>query len=315
LNTINPSQSPVYVGIDVAKASLEVCLQGNRSVLPNTPKGYADLIVQLRKLPDSQVICESTGGYENGLLDALHTAELKVSRVNAAWVRHFARARGLRAKTDPLDAAVLCAYGEAMKPALTPPRSAAEKTLAALVTRRAQLQETLTAERQRSSACEEAPLRKLAAQLQRQLEKQIKAVDKLVTELLASQKEMSQKVERLQTICGVGRLTAITTLAELPQLGQFSRREVAAMAGVAPYNRDSGRWAGKRCIGGGRPMVRRALFLAAWSASRHNKILQPFYKRLRAAGKPPKVALTAVMRKLIILMNHMLKNQNFALAN
>jgi transposase len=229
-------------------------------------------------------------------------------------VRQFARASGELAKTDPIDAAMLTAFGQAFTPEATPPRTATEIKMAALVARRAQLLELRVAEQQRADLCAEPALGKLFTAWLVQMEKQIAKVEDLIEQLLAEQTALASRVQRLDEITGVGRITAVTVLATIPELGQLNRRQAAALAGLCPYNRDSGQWAGKRCISGGRAEVRRALYMAALSASRSNHLLKPFYDRLIAAGKPGKVALTAVMRKLIVLMNHLLKNPNFSLA-
>lgn len=239
---------------------------------------------------------------------------MPVSVMNPARVRQFARASGHLAKTDPIDAAVLTAFGQAFAPAPTPPRSAVAIKLAALVTRRAQLLELRRAETQRADTCADAALGKLFTAWLTQVKKQIAKVEALIEELLEAQEALASQVQRLDDIMGVGRITAVAVLAAMPELGQLNRGQAAALAGLAPYNRDSGNWAGQRHIGGGRAGARTALYMAALSASRSNPLLKAFYDRLIAAGKKPKVALTAVMRKLIVLMNHLLKNPNFSLA-
>jgi transposase len=312
---MNPNIISVYAGLDIAKASLQLHLQGRSYELSNTAGGHAQLLKRLAAVPGAHIVCEATGGYERAVVAALQAAHIPVSVINPARVRQFARASGELAKTDPIDAACLTAFGQAFAPAPTPPRSAAEIKMAALVARRAQLLELHVAERQRADTCTEPALRKLFVTWLGQMEKQIAKVEALIDALLAEQKPLAQQVERLDEIAGVGRITAVTVLAAMPELGQLNRRQVAALAGVSPYNRESGQWAGKRCISGGRPEVRRALYMAALSASRRNLHLKPFYDRLIAAGKPAKLALTAVMRKLIVLMNYLLKNPNFSLAH
>jgi transposase len=311
---MNDKIPSVYAGLDIAKASLQLHLQSKSSDLPNTPAGHTQLIKRLAAVPGIHVICEATGGYERAAVAALHAAQVPVSVINPARVRQFARAKGQLAKTDPIDAAVLTAFGQAFAPAPTEPYTAVEIKLAALVTRRAQLLELRVAEEQRADTCTEPALRKLFTTWLVQVQKQIAKVEVLLEELLAGQATLASQVQRLDDIAGVGRITAVTVLATMPELGHLNRRQAAALAGLAPYNRDSGKWAGQRRIGGGRADVRRGLYMAALSASRHNPLLKPFYDRLIAAGKPAKLALTAVMRKLIVLMNHLLKNPNFSLA-
>jgi transposase len=312
MNDINPS---VYAGLDIAKASLQLHLQGKAYDLANTTAGHAQLTKRLAVIPSVHVVCEATGGYERAVVGALHAAALPVSVLNPARVRQFARASGELAKTDPIDAARLTAFGEAFAPAPTPQRTAIELKMTALVTRRVQLIELRGAEAQRADTCADSELRKLFSSWLTQVEKQITKVEALMEALLQAQPLLAGQVQRLDDIMGVGRLTAVMVLATMPELGTLNRRQAAALAGLCPYNRDSGQWAGKRSISGGRAEVRQALYMAALSASRCNHLLKPFYDRLIAAGKPVKVALTAVMRKLIILMNHLLKNPNFSLAH
>jgi transposase len=312
---MNHQTIPVYAGLDIAKASLQLDLQGKTYDLANTPEAHVQMVKRLTAIPGLQVICEATGGYERGVVAALQAARLPVSVINPARVRQFARADGKLAKTDPIDAAVLTAFGQAFTPALTPARTATELKLAALVTRRMQLLELRVAESQRADTCADPEVRQLFTPWLAQLEKQITKVEALMEGLLQTQAPLAAQVQRLDDIMGVGRLTAIMVLATMPELGTLNRRQAAALAGLCPYNRDSGQWAGKRQISGGRPDVRRALYMAALSASRSNHLLKPFHARLIAAGKPAKVALTAVMRKLIVLMNYLLKNPNFSLAH
>jgi transposase len=311
---MNDKKTSVYAGLDIAKASLQLHFQGKFFDLPNTTDGHAQLIKRLATIPGVHVICEATGGYERAVVAALHAAPIPVSVINPARVRQFARASGQLAKTDPIDAAMLTAFGQAFAPEPTPPRTPTEIKMTALVARRGQLLALRVAEAQRADTCNDVDLRKLFTAWLAQIEKQIAKVEALIAALLKEQTALAHHVRRLDDITGVGRLTAVMVLATMPELGQLNRQQAAALAGLCPYNRDSGQWAGKRCIRGGRAEVRRALYRAALSASRSNHLLKPFYDRLIAAGKPAKVALTAVMRKLIVLMNHVLKNPNFSLA-
>ena len=307
--------SSVHAGLDIAKASLQLHLQSKSYDLPNNTGGHAQLTKRLAAIPGVHIVCEATGGYERAVVAALHAATIPVSVINPARVRQFARASGELAKTDPIDAAMLTAFGQAFTPEPTAARTPSEIKMAALVTRRVQLLELRVAEAQRADTCADLDLRKLFTPWLAQMEKQIAKVETLIEALLKTQAPLADQVQRLDDIMGVGRITAVTVLATMPELGQLNRRQAAALAGLCPYNRDSGQWAGKRCISGGRAEVRRALYMAALSASRSNHLLKPFYDRLIAAGKPAKVALTAVMRKLIVLMNHLLKNPKFSLAH
>lgn len=273
------------------------------------------MIKLLKKLPQPvQVICEPSGGYERDLLAALWAAGLAVSLVHAARVRAFARAQGLLAKTDPIDAVVLREFGELLHPATLAAPSPQRERLAALVQRREQLVNLLSMEDQRQAQTRDAVVKKMSERLLRELQTQIEQMDALIETQIASDATLQGQSERLQQVKSIGPVTAATLLAELPELGTLSRNESGALAGVAPYNRDSGAHRGRRTIRGGRVRVRRVLYMAAVVATRFNPILKAFYDRLVKAGKPKKVALTAVMRKLVVLLNHLLKNPQFKLA-
>ena len=308
----NPSI--LHVGLDVAKASLQLDLAGHSHSLTNDPQGHGQLLKLLRRHPGAHVVCEATGGYEQPAVRVLHAAQIPVSIVEAGRIRHFAKAKGLRAKTDPIDAAVLSEYGRLLEPAATAAPTAQQARLAELSTRRLQLIATLTAESNRAAHYLDPLCVRLARQLQRTLEKQVAACDEAIAELIAAEVTLKAQAERLDAIPGVGAVTAATVLAELPELGKISDEAAAALVGVAPYNRDSGDHTGARHIAGGRARVRCALYMATLSAVRYDAILKAFYLKLRAAGKKPKVALVACMRKLVTLMNRLLKNPQFQLA-
>jgi transposase len=297
----------IYAGLDIAKHNLQLHLAGRFCDLPNSAAGHRRLLKLLAKNPGVQVICEATGGYERDVVAALHQAAIPVSVLNPARVRYFARAQGQRAKTDPIDAAVLTAYGKALGPKVTPPRTPGQEQLTELVRRRGQLVELLVAQRQQAERLTLPGLLRQARKLIRQLEADLEQIQHQLQELQAQDRSLEQRAQTLQTIAGVGSVTACAVLAELPELGTLNRAQAAALAGLAPHPRESGQWQGRRSIGGGRPAARRSLYMAALVASRSNPILKEFYQRLRAAGKPAKVALTAVMRKLVVLMNHLLK--------
>jgi transposase len=305
----------IYAGLDISKHNLQLHLAGRLDDLPNTAAGHRRLLKLLAKVPGVQVICEATGGYERDVVAALHQAARAVSVLNPARVRHFARATGQRAKTDNLDAAVLSDYGSKLQPKPTAPRTQQEQQLTELVRRRVQVLEILVAQRQQADRLILPALRRQAQSLIRRLERDLKQIEALLKTLRTQVATLGERVQKLEAITGVGAITALGVLAELPELGTLNRGQSAALAGVAPHPRDSGQWQGRRSIGGGRAAVRRALYMAALVASRSNRQLKVFYQRLRAAGKPAKVALTAVMRKLIILMNHVLKYPNFVLQN
>lgn len=308
----NPSI--LHAGLDIAKASLELHLAGQFYPLSNDPKGHAQMLKLLRTHPGVQIVCEATGGYERAPVRTLHTAAIALSIVEAGRVRHFARARGQRAKTDPIDARVLSEYGAALRPAATPAPTAQQEQLEALDTRRRQLIETLVAERNRSAHYTEPLCRRQSRSLLKVMEKQVAQCEEAIAGLIAADEKLQAKADRLDAIPGVGFTPAAVMLADLPELGTLSDEAAAALAGVAPYNQDSGDKMGARHIAGGRGVVRCALYMAALSAVRHDAILKAFYLKLRAAGKKPKVALVACMRKLVVLMNRLLKNPQFELA-
>lgn len=307
--------APAYVGVDIGKAGLDVSFPGQVPCrYANSAAGIAELIKVLRKLPGSQVVCEPSGGYERDLLESLWAAGLAVSLVHAARVRSFARAQGRLAKSDPIDAVVLREFGELLRPGTLAEPSPERERLAAFVQRREQLVNILSMEDQRLTQTRDPVVRKMSERLLKALETQIEEMDELIAAHIAADATLKSQSERLQQVQGVGPVTATTLLAELPELGTLSRNESAALGGVAPYNNDSGEHRGRRTIRGGRVKVRRVLYMAALVATRFNPILKTFYDRLVAAGKPKKVALVAVMRKLIVLLNHVLKNPQFKLA-
>ncbi|MEO6182967.1 MAG: IS110 family transposase, partial [Verrucomicrobiota bacterium] len=297
-NIMTATTQPVtlFTGLDIAKASLQLHLAGKFHLLTNDPKGHQQLLKWLRPFPKAQVVCEATGGYEQAVLRVLQTAAIPVSLLEPARVRYFAKAQGLRAKTDPIDAAVLSDYGTTFQPAPTPPATEPQRQLATLSTRRQQLLDLKNIEGNRAEHYQDRFSQKQSRQLLAWLEKQIGQCDDALMALVAADADLQKKVERLDAIPGVAFTTAALVLAQMPELGKLTPASAAALAGVAPYNRDSGDQNGVRHIAGGRSLVRRALYMATLSAVQHDRILKAFYLRLRAVGKKPKVALVAAMR-------------------
>jgi len=305
----------VYVGMDIAKATLDLYAplgpRPQSRQFTNNSVGHRALVRWLQKLGSVHIVCEATGGYERAVVTALQQATIAVSVVNPRRARDFARAQGRLAKTDRLDAQVLAEFGQRLQPAATPVPSAAQRQLAELVSRRQQLQQLRVAENNRLEHTTHPAVRR---QLQRHLvglDRQLDQLDAWISALVAAEPWLAHKVARLCTVVGVGQITAVVLLATMPELGTLNRRQAAALAGVAPFNRDSGPRRGHRLIGGGRAVARRALYMAALVGAFANPRFQVFYQRLIAAGKAPKVALVAVMRKLIILLNQLLKNPEF----
>jgi len=302
---------PVYVGADVSKLTIDLgCPHFTvPTSIPNNPAGYRTLIKIVARSPvPVHVVCEATGPYHKAFAAALHQAGIVVCVVNPRLPRDFARSRGQLAKTDRIDARLLADFGRTMQPQPTPKPEASTVLLDDLVTRRAQLVEDRVREKNRlqQTTCAQA-VASLKRHL-RQLDAEIEAFLLHIDAVVQATPALRAKVQCLVGVRGVGRLTASALLAGLPELGTLSKPEVTALAGLAPFNRDSGAFRGTRRIGGGRAGVRKALYMAALSATRSNLVLAPFYQRLRAAGKAHKVALTAVMRKLLVYPNSLLKN-------
>jgi transposase len=298
-----------FIGIDVARDSLEVASRpaGEHWQIPNDPAGIAGLLPRLRALQPTLIVLEATGGLELPVLAALGSAGLPVVAVNPRQVRDFAKAIGKLAKTDAIDARVLAHFADAVRPVVRALPDAATRALGALVTRRRQLVEMLTAEDRRQTA----PLA-IRADIQAHiawLRKRLKGVDKELGQAVRASPLWREQEDVLRSVPGVGPVVSVTLLADLPELGTLDRKQVAALVGLAPMNRDSGTMRGKRTIWGGRATVRAALYMAALVGSRRNPVLQAVYTRLLAAGKTKKVALTACMRKLLTILNAMLKHR------
>ncbi|RMH40633.1 MAG: IS110 family transposase [Gammaproteobacteria bacterium] len=301
--------SALYVGIDVSKKVLDVVIgpEGEAWSVSYNPLGLQELVRRLRAVRPALIVVEATGGYERRLLEVLCLARLPVARVNPRRVRAFARATGLLAKTDRLDARVLARFGEAVKPRPYTLPDEQQQYLKDLVRRRQQLLEMRTAEINRLDT---APTR-IQGQIQehiRWLEEQIKQVDQGIDDLIGQVPEWNERVNILKSVPGVGKVTAATLAAELPELGQADRREIAALVGVAPMSNESGQRRGKRRIRGGRPAVRSVLFMATLAAIRSNPVLRRRYRRLLERGKEKKVALAACMRYLLVVLNAMIRH-------
>jgi transposase len=292
----------------VAKASLDVAWAERSRRFANSKSGLGALTKWVKQSPlPVHLICEASGGYERPLLEAAEQNGIKVSLVQANRVRQYARAAGILAKTDKVDARVLCAFGRAMQPEPTAPLSAQQKRLRELEAQRRHLSRMLVSEQNRLAQLSDKELQRLARKLLATLKKQMAAIDARIATLIEQDQTLQEKAQKLTAIAGVGPRTAVLLLAQMPELGTLNRTEAAALAGLAPFNRDSGTLRGKRTIFGGRRALRCGLYMAALVAARHNLILRSFYQRLRRNGKPHKVALTGVMRKLLLALNHTLK--------
>jgi transposase len=298
------------IGIDVSKDEVVIAVHptGETWSSPTTPGALDTLVTRVAQVQPTVIVVEATGGYEGPVVAACAASGLPVAVVNPRHVRAFAQALGRTAKTDAIDAQVLAQFGARVQPVVRPLPDAATQALAALVARRRQLLEMLGAERQRLAQATMRPVQRDLRQHIRWLERRVKDVDGEITTAIEASPVWRVREDLLRSVPGVGPVVARTLLAELPELGQLDRRQIAALVGVAPFNRDSGQWRGRRSIWGGRASVRATLYMAGLVGARHNVVLRAFYQRLRAAGKPPKVALVAVMRKLLTLLNAMVRD-------
>ncbi len=292
--------SPTFVGVDVSKATLDVAVRpsGERESGSNDESGIKRLITRV----------EATGGFERQLTRALVSAELPVVVVNPRQVRDFAKATGQLAKTDTIDAMVLARFAEAVRPAVRPLPDATLLELQALIARRRQLTEMIVAERNRLTAASKTVRKRIDAHI-RWLEAELGRADKDLDQSIRRSPIWQETEELLRSVPGIGPVISRTLLAELPELGQLNRKQIAALVGVAPLNHDSGILRGRRTIWGGRATVRATLYMAALVGSKRNAVIRAFYQRLRNAGKAPKLALVACMRKLLTILNAMIKHR------
>lgn len=302
----------MFVGIDVAKEELVVAVRPGEAswTSANTETGIRALVGQIRALGPTLIVLEATGGYEIPAVSALATAALPVVVVNPRQVRDFAKSTGQLAKTDRIDAGILALFAERVRPPVRCVPDDAARELEAMVTRRRQLIDMLQAERNRLGLAigrQQQPIKKSLKKHIAYLTRELAMADTDLTQLVRESPLWRERDDLLQSVPGIGPVAARTLLAELPELGQLNRRAIAKLVGIAPMSRDSGRWRGRRMIQGGRTTVRTALYMAALVAARHNPLIRTFYQRLVAAGKPKKLALIACARKLLTILNQMLR--------
>jgi len=299
-----------YVGIDVSKDRLDVAVLGEERVwqVDNTSDGIAKLVQQMENLQPELIVVEATGGYQRSVVETLFHAGLCVAVVNPARVRQFARACGLLAKTDKLDAQVLAVFGQRVQPKPYAGKSEAEKQLSALLVRRKQLEEMLKAEQNRLRTISPS-LRGSVERIIAILKEEKKHLEEQIQQLLKEQKAWREQTQILGSAPGVGPVTTATLLADLPELGKMDRKKIAALVGVAPMNYDSGRKRGYRKTKGGRTDVRSVLYMSTLVATRYNPVIQTQYQQMLKRGKLKKVALTACMRKFLTILNAMLRDQ------
>lgn len=302
--------SELFIGIDICKARLDVADDANS--LPwsvaNNDAGIASLVERLHTLHPTLIVMEATGGLETLLYAAVTTAGLPAVVMNPRQVRDFAKALGTLAKTDALDARILARFGAAIQPAVRPMKDDTTQELTALVTRRRQLLAMSTAEKTRLQQAAKWIRKDINAHIA-SLENRLQTIEGHIATIMKKTPGWKEKDSLLRSVPGVGNVLSMNLLSSLTELGTLNRREIATLVGVAPLNRDSGNFRGKRMVWGGRAQVRAALYMAALSASRFNPVITPFYQRLIEKGKQPKVALTACMRKLLVILNTMVKTQ------
>jgi transposase len=303
------SDTPVHVGIDVAKAKLDVCLlpTGQTLCVSNDDDGISKIIALLKRQPIALVLLEATGRYERRVASELLDAGFKVAVVNPRQARDFARALGKLAKTDKIDAATLAEFAKLGHARICEKQPENRVLLDDLVTRRRQVTQMLAMEKTRAQIPQDKQTRSMIAKVIRLLDQQREDLDRRIAQLIESDDDWRNKRDLLSSVPGVGAVTASQLVADLPELGKLNRQQIAALVGVAPINRDSGSMRGKRTIFGGRASVRRALYMSAFCAMKFNPVIQRFAERLRAAGKPFKVIVIAAMRKLLTILNIMLK--------
>ncbi len=299
-----------YVGIDVSKDKLDVAMWGEKKCveMANSKKGIAKLVKQMLVWGPKLIVVEATGGYEDSLVMGLFEAGMPVALVSPQRVRQYARARGLLAKTDRIDAQVLADFGKTLQPRLFVGKSEERRRLSALLSRRKQLNEMLQAEKNRLRT-QDLSLQQSLKRTIGYLKSELGGIDQEIEQFLQEHQELKEQEQLLRSAKSVGRVTAATLLADLPELGQLDRKEIAALVGVAPMNRDSGRKRGHRKTQGGRPEVRSALYMSALTGIRYNPILKAQYEHLVKRGKEKKVAITACMRKILTILNAMMRDQ------
>ncbi len=304
------TKKEIFIGIDISKTQMDVAVWDNEETweFENEAEGWQEMVEIAKELKPSLIVVEASGGIEQRVVAELYLEELPIAIVNPTRVRNFARSTGQLAKTDKLDARLIAHFAQAVRPKVRPLRTAEQEHLNALVTRRRQVVQILTAEKNRRSTTH-STLRKRLQQHIEWLNAELEGLDEEIEQYIKESPSWRKNAALLRSVPGVGPVTASTLLAALPELGTRNRQQIAALVGVAPLNKDSGKMRGKRRVFGGRAPVRRALYMATLVATRVNPVIRSFYEHLLAQGKEKKVALTACMRKLLVILNSMIRNQ------
>ena len=303
-----------YIAIDISKSDLEVRTQHHRFSLSNNPTGFKALVKIAGRQDHPLVVCEASGGYERSMMDYLHQKQIAVVLVNPRLIRSYARSEGLKAKTDPIDALMILGFAQEKRLQPGPAPDPRRQDLAALLDRRSHLTEQLAREKNRlqnSPKCIKGDIEWMI----KRVKKRIEVMDKRIQDLVNEDQALCEEARLIQSVRGVGPVTAWTLLGYLSELGKLKRNQIVALAGLAPYNRDTGRFKGKRKIEGGRAKVRKCLYMAAQTAAIHNPVIKAYVERLRARGKPYKCAMVAAMRKMLIHLNILMKNHQLGIAS
>lgn len=303
----NQPEFTCVVGVDVAKAKLDIALHNETFTIENNEIAIVTGLIDRLDPDNTLVVMEASGGYEKRLVSMLHQHNIAVSVVNPRRVRDFAKGIGKDAKTEPIDARVISFYGQVVNPSPQPAETEDQKKLGALVQRRRQVLNLIGQEKNRLQQVNDAEIAEFIRESIKSLKKQLTSIDQRLAQSLKQDTVNRRKIEILTSVKGIGPVAVSTLVAELPELGTLNRNEIAKLVGVAPMNNDTGRRSGKRRIGGGRSYVRRVLYMATLAATRFNPQIRKFYQRLLAAGKQKKVALVAALRKLVVLLNTLIK--------
>ena len=302
------------IAIDIAKGTLQVQTVEQCSNILNNKIGFKHLYKLISKLKNPFVVCEATGGYERKLMEMLHSKNVPVALVNPGLVRAFARSEGIKAKTDPIDGKVILRFAQEKKLRPTPPPDPTRRELADLMDRRSQLTEQIAREKNRKQKSIKS-IDKSIERMIRFINKELASIEARIRKLINSKPIIKEQVDVMQLTCGIGEITAWTLMAYLEEIGTLGRNQLVALAGVAPYNNDSGPKSGKRSIYAGRAKVRKCLYMAAQTAAQHNPVIKPYVDGLIARGKPYKCAMVAAMRKLLIHLQSQIKNIEIEIAS
>lgn len=301
------------IAIDISKETLQNQTAEERFSVTYSKRGLGQIHKRIRKLKNPLVVCEATGGYESILMDFLHERNIAVCLVSPNRIRAFAKSEGIKAKSDPIDTDVIYRFALGKQLRMTPPPDPIRKEIAILMDRRSQLKELIASEKNRIQKCPKN-MEKGIARMISFIDKELSEIEKMIRDLINSNDDLKQYSKAMQEVSGVGEATAWSILAYLTEIGDLNRAQITAIVGLAPFNRDSGKWKGKRCIQGGRAKVRKCLYMAAKTAAQHNDVIKPYTEGLIARGKSYKMAMVAAMRKILIYLQVIIKNLQTELA-